>query len=98
MSVSCCLADVHGRRPLAPHGTGLRRPALLSGQLLRMLKKVEDGRLGRTQMSSQVSFDSATWHGNTRSVHAGAGRVSVLGHSWRRPFLLRILVFLFFRV
>jgi len=33
--------------------------------LLRLLKMVEDGPHGRTRMSGRVSFDDATWHGDT---------------------------------
>jgi len=32
--------------------------------LLRLFNVVEDGPLGRTRMSTWLSFDSATWQGN----------------------------------
>ena len=50
------------------------------GRRLRLLKVVEDGPLGRSSMSSRVSFDSATWHGDTVPRIQGQA-VSAPGHT-----------------
>mmetsp|Transcript_61136 Transcript_61136/g.89693 ORF Transcript_61136/g.89693 Transcript_61136/m.89693 type:complete len:224 (+) Transcript_61136:515-1186(+) len=52
----------------------------------------QDGPNGRTRMSSRClrQCHVARRYG---SVHALAGPASALGHSWRRPFLLRLISF-----